>query len=75
MLMSVNATNFTKPSQVATGFTKPSQIASGYGIIDTDTDILLLQTGDEFLLQDGSSNLLLGGSGESNPVNYSRPFA
>jgi hypothetical protein len=57
----------------ATNFTKPSVSASGFGIIDTDTDALLLQNGDYLLLQDGESHLLLGGSGELNPINFAKP--
>ena len=56
----------------STNYTKPSRSSTGFGVIDKDTDALLLQNGTDYLLlQDGESNLLLGGSGEQRPINFS----
>ncbi|HEC64384.1 MAG TPA: hypothetical protein ENI23_03735 [bacterium] len=47
---------------VSTNYTKPSTNLTGFGIGSTSTDIILLQTGDSLLLQDGSTNILIESS-------------
>ena len=56
----------------STNFIKSSINPTGYGVVDKDPDVLLLQSGDSFLLQNGTDSLLLGGSGELQSLNYSK---
>ena len=80
----VNSTNFSKSSPPSTNFAKPSQSSTNFvkgtvpsinlGIRDFDTDIFLLQTDDDLLLQNGSDNILLGGQGEApKSTNFTKP--
>ncbi len=56
----------------ATNYARTSPSASGYNLTPaTSTDILLLQTGDALLLQNGVDNLLIE-SGAIRPTNYAK---
>ena len=78
-----NPSGYTKDSKIASGYSKTSPNSSGYGLARKDTYSLLLQISDYLLLQDGSSNLVLESSYNSNagytktnpnPTPYSVPL-
>ena len=54
-----------------TNFTMPTKQVTNYDLEAADsTDILLLQTGDSLLLQNGVDNLLIESGIGVKPVNY-----
>lgn len=56
-----------------TSFSTPSISPSNYNLtVPTDTSILLLQTGDYLLLQDGVDSILLESGDSPKPVNYAK---
>jgi hypothetical protein len=55
----------------ATNYATPTPQASKYGFVDTETGLLLLETGDYLLLETGD-NLLLEAVAH-NATNYSLP--
>lgn len=54
----------------ATGFTKSSTNSSGFGVRNISSDVLLLQNGGFFLLQNGDKLLL--GDGELKRTNFTK---
>ena len=58
----VNSTNFSIPTQVSTGF----------GSVNTSSGVLLLETGDELLLENDTDSILLEGI-ETKSLNYTKP--
>jgi len=57
----------------ATNYSKTSPSASGYNLEAADsTDILLLQSGDAILLQNGTDNILLESGAGMPKTNYGK---
>ena len=69
--MAINSTDYTKSSVNSTNFTKISVNATNFGPVNVAIGVLLLETGDKLLLENGIDSILLEAI-PSSAVNYSK---